>query len=273
MINYWVIDLFQLYKLEMLNIGVMKVSFKKGRAKYKVNLKKGISISTTFSGVDHLPKAFHAPDVTMEPVRTADFVGSTLDGGLLNFKNLFINPHGNGTHTECVGHIATAPYFIKDTLRKEHHLGQLVTLDPELKNEDTYISKNQVESIAFQNGVNCLIIRTLPNEKKDKLKDWTETNPTYIHHEAMEYLVSKGIEHFMIDVPSVDREHDEGKLLAHKRFWNYPSDAPRMHATITEMVFVSNKIKDGLYLVNIQVLPLAMDASPSNIFIYKVKEC
>ena len=251
----------------------MKIKIKAGKAKFKIDLKKGISISTVFSEEHHLPRAFHAPDITMQPVRTEDFIGSTAEGGILNFKNLFINPHGNGTHTECLGHIATEPYFIKDTLKSEHFLGQLVTIDPDSKNEDTFVGKQQVEKIKFQSRVNCLIIRTLPNNKEDKLKDWTETNPTYVHHEAMEYLVEKGIEHFMIDVPSVDREHDEGKLLAHKCFWNYPSDLPRTNATITEMIYIPNEIKDGLYLVNIQVLPLAMDASPSNIFIYKVKEC
>jgi kynurenine formamidase len=116
------------------------------------------------------------------------------------------------------------------------------------------------------------MIRTLPNQPEDKIKDWSGTNPCYIRYEAMEFLVKKGIEHFMIDTPSVDREEDEGKLLAHKAFWNYPSDLPRLDATITEMIYAPDDIQDGLYIVNIQTLPLAMDASPSNILLYKVKE-
>jgi hypothetical protein len=82
--------------------------------------------------------------------------------------------------------------------------------------------------------------------------------------------VEKGIQHFMIDVPSVDREYDEGKLLAHKTFWNYPSATPRINASITEMIFAPLEVKDGVYLVNIQTLPLAMDASPSNIILYQL---
>lgn len=249
----------------------MKAKIKFGKTKYRVNLAKGISVSTIFSGADHLPRAFHAPDISIEPVRTDDFVGSTEEGGILNFKNLLINPHGNGTHTECVGHIAKEPYFIKDTLKAAHHFGQVVSIDPEVKNEDTFISRAQVERLDLKREVNCLLIRTFPNAPSDKLKDWTETNPTYIEHEAMDYLISKGIEHFMIDVPSVDREHDEGKLLAHKSFWNYPGKSARLHATITEMIYVPDTVKDGLYLVNIQVLPLTMDASPSNILLYKLK--
>ena len=249
----------------------MKTKLKIGKRKYKANLDKGISISTAFSNDNHLPRAFHAPDISIEAVRTEDFVGSTTEGGILNFKNLTINPHGNGTHTECVGHISKEPFYIKDTLQSAHQLGQLCTIDPAIMNEDTYISLEQVRKISLAPHVNCIIIRTLPNEPKDKLKDWTETNPTYIHHEAMAYLVDQGIEHFMTDLPSVDREHDEGKLLAHKTFWKYPGKEVRIHATISEMVFIPSAIKDGLYLVNIQVLPLAMDASPSQIMLYKLK--
>ena len=86
----------------------------------------------------------------------------------------------------------------------------------------------------------------------------------------MDLLIEMGIEHFMIDLPSVDRESDEGKLLAHKTFWQYPGDSPRKNATITEMIYAPEDVEDGLYLVDIQVLPLAMDASPSNILLLKV---
>lgn len=73
--------------------------------------------------------------------------------------------------------------------------------------------------------------------------------------------------HLLIDLPSVDKEHDGGKLTAHKTFWNYPK-APRKEATITEMIFVPNAVKDGLYLLNLQVAPFENDASPSRPVIY-----
>ena len=46
------------------------------------------------------------------PVVAGDFVGSTASGGPVNFFNIRVNPHGNGTHTECVGHIAREPYVL-----------------------------------------------------------------------------------------------------------------------------------------------------------------
>jgi hypothetical protein len=51
-------------------------------------------------------------------------------------------------------------------------------------------------------------------------------------------LVSElGIKQLLIDLPSMDREDDGGKLLAHRAFWNYPS-APRINSTITELIYV-----------------------------------
>lgn len=243
-----------------------------GGKTHKINLNLPICISTPFGSPEHLPRAFHAPNLQIEAVRNGDWIGSTKEGGILNFKNIFINPHGNGTHTECVGHIAKEEYFIKDCLSTFHHLAQLVSIAPEQINGDSVISLSRINSLDLHEGINCLIIRTLPNSKEDKIKDWTESNPAYIAPEAMKVLVSMGIEHFMIDTPSVDREHDEGKLLAHKYFWNYPDGPIRTNASISEMVYVPNEVKDGIFIVNIQVLPLLMDASPSNILLYSIIE-
>lgn len=79
-----------------------------------------------------------------------------------------------------------------------------------------------------------------------------------------------GIRHLLIDLPSVDREKDEGKLSAHKAFWNYPGDAVRHDATITELIFVENSVQDGLYLLNLQLLNLQLDVSPSRPLLYKL---
>lgn len=250
----------------------MKLTIQFKNVPYQIDLLKGVSISTPFHAKNHLPRAFYSPDLDVEPVRNDGWVGSTTEGGILNFKNIFINPHGNGTHTECVGHIAIEPFYIKDCLKASHHLGQLFTIYPTKRGEDTAITLVQLQSLNLLDEANCIMLRTLPNSKEDKIKDWSGTNPTYIDADAMAYLVEKGFEHFMIDTPSVDRENDEGKLLAHKTFWNYPGDQPRKHATITEMFYAPKEIEDGLYFVNIQVLPFLMDASPSNIILYKIEQ-
>ena len=61
--------------------------------------------------------------------------------------------------------------------------------------------------------------------------------------------------------------------MAHKAFWNVKdinnlnSDA-RLEATITEMIFVADEIKDGSYLLNLQIASFENDASPSKPILY-----
>ncbi|HZH69246.1 MAG TPA: cyclase family protein, partial [Flavobacteriaceae bacterium] len=62
---------------------------------------------------------------------------------------------------------------------------------------------------------------------------------------------------------------DDGELLAHRAFWNYPK-APRKDATITEFIFVKNSVKDGTYFLNLQIAPFRNDASPSKPILYEV---
>ena len=83
-------------------------------------------------------------------------------------------------------------------------------------------------------------------------------------------LVRKGIKHLLIDLPSVDRERDQGKLLSHNAFWDTEGKM-RLDATITELIFVPNKIDDGTYFLNIQIAPFENDASPSKPVLYEIE--
>ena len=83
-------------------------------------------------------------------------------------------------------------------------------------------------------------------------------------------MVSKGIKHLLIDLPSIDREKDGGELLGHNAFWN-TSGQLRMDATITEFIFVPNSVEDGTYFLNLQVAPFENDATPSKPVLYKIE--
>ena len=83
--------------------------------------------------------------------------------------------------------------------------------------------------------------------------------------------MNKGVEHLLIDLPSVDKERDAGALLAHRAFWNVDGKM-RKQATITEFIYVSNTIEDGTYFLNLQVAPFENDASPSRPVLYKILE-
>ena len=75
--------------------------------------------------------------------------------------------------------------------------------------------------------------------------------------------------HLLIDLPSVDRELDGGKLVFHHAFWQVPID-PQFDKTITELIYVNDSIKDGSYILEIQTAPFENDASPSRPILYEI---
>lgn len=248
----------------------MHISFQHSGTSYRAELSTPINISIPLrDGADN-PNFFGAPAPEFSPVVAGDFIGSTARGGLVNFFNVRINPHGNGTHTECVGHIARERYVLHECLQEHHFLAKLVSLAPrKTDNGDQVIFRDQLAAVFEKNESEALIIRTLPNDPSKMLTNWSGTNPPYIHHEALRLLAENGIQHLLLDLPSVDREEDGGQLLAHRAFWQYP-EAVRVHCTITEMIYVPNEVPDGLYLLNLQTTSLDLDASPSKPVLFEL---
>lgn len=227
-----------------------------------------ISIPMRFDGND--PNCFYAPLPSATPVVAGDFIGSTAQGGVVNFKTVTVNPHGNGTHTECVGHIAKEPYHLSDCLERYMFSARLVSIYPQrLENGDKVITKDQLAAVIRPGEVEAIVMRTLPNDVLKQNRQYSGNNPPYLDTEAAQLLVDYGVDHLLLDLPSVDREEDDGQLLAHKAFWQYPFNT-RKHASITEMIYVSPEIKDGLFLLNIQITSFVLDASPSKPVLYKL---
>lgn len=235
----------------------------------KINSMKYIDISIPLDKDAVGPNCFYAPLFEASPVVAGDFIGDTSKGGSVNFFNVKINPHGNGTHTECVGHIAKERIYINDVLKHSFFSAKLISVFPtRLENGDKVIMKNQIkEALEDYNNEEALIVRTLPNEEDKMRRVYSETNPPYIHHEAISFIVDFGIKHLLVDLPSVDREEDGGKLLAHKAFWNYPNTIDT-EKTITELIYVPDELKDGSYFINIQLPPFNLDAAPSRVLVY-----
>ncbi|MFK7809328.1 MAG: cyclase family protein [Saprospiraceae bacterium] len=251
----------------------MKITLQLKNSRYEVDLEKGLDISIPLADQADAVNCFYAPPFKIEPLVAGDFIGSTAAGSPVNFKNIHLNPHGNGTHTECVGHIAKEVFTINQCLKQFHFLTKLISINPEKQpNGDLMITKTQVEDLLTANESPALIIRTLPNEATKKSRNYSGTNPPYLHHEAIDYLVGCGVKHLLIDLPSVDREQDEGKVLAHHAFWQYPDtiEKGRLDCTITELIFVENTIKDGFYLLNLSIASFELDASPSKPILYSL---
>ena len=238
---------------------------------YKFDFDKPIDISIPITFQENAVNAFYAPKAKAAPLKAGDFIGSVAKCSPVNFFDVQINPHGNGTHTECVGHIAKEQFSINKNLKKFFAMARLLTIEPEEQESgDLVVTLEQVkDTLGNDWSFEALILRTLPNTDAKLTRQYSGTNPPYLSTELLAYLAEKELKHLLLDLPSVDREEDGGKLAGHKAFWQYPEN-PRMDATITEMIYVPNEIEDGLYLLNLQICSFELDAAPSKPVLYKL---
>ena len=255
----------------------MIAAIKKGEKTFRIDLSNPIDISIPLTGKQDDVNAWYVEPANIEPVRTEQFIGSVAEGGNVNFRNIFFNPHGNGTHTECVGHISEKVYSINSCLKTFFFFAEVISVTPEIFNEeesewkkqgDLIITKEQIET-ALKGKPDAIIIRTNPNEKEKLSHQYSNTNWAYLSEEAAQYIADCGIKHLLIDLPSVDRENDGGNMLAHRAFWHYPQKT-RFDATITELIFVPNSVSDGECFLNIQIASFENDASPSKPILYEI---
>jgi kynurenine formamidase len=243
---------------------------------FEVDLSKPIDISIPLTNTDENPIAWYIEKPVIEPVVFGEWVGKVSEGkSSTNFNNIFFNPHGHGTHTECLGHITREFYSVNEALKQFFFLAELISVEPERHEEDLVLTKTQIKKALDGKTPEAIVIRTIPNLESKKQLKYSNTNPPYLDAAAARFIRESGIKHLLIDLPSVDKEHDEGKLLAHKAFWNVTNvnnlnaDA-RLDCTITEMIFVPNEVKDGSYLLNLQMASFENDASPSKPILYKI---
>ncbi|MDB4291863.1 cyclase family protein [Maribacter sp.] len=236
-----------------------------------IDLSKPLDISIPLRGESTNVNAWYVGHPKIEPHQEGDFIGSVAAGASTNFNNISFNPHAHGTHTECVGHITKDFHSINQNLDRYFFLAEVITIAPEKYQDDFVISKKQLQYALGNKKRDAVVVRTLPNLNDKMSRQYSNTNPPYFLEQAAELLVAKGINHLLVDLPSVDKEKDSGALLAHKAFWGFEGEL-RKKATITEFIFVPNSVKDGKYYLNLQVAPFENDASPSRPVLYKIED-
>jgi len=235
-----------------------------------IDTSQPLDLSIPLSATAKNPRAWHVNPPEMEPVRTERYTGSIQEGGVVNFRNVFFNPHGHGTHTECLGHITQKVHEVNKVLKEYFFEARLVSVLPSRIEKD-----GEVDFVIFPDQLplddfkgKALIVRTLPNDGSKRIKNYSSTNPPYFSVDCVPKLIEAGIDHLLTDLPSVDRESDRGVLAFHHAFWEVPEN-PNFRRTITEFIFADHRISDGDYLLNIQMAAFANDAAPSRPVIYK----
>lgn len=238
-----------------------------------IDTSEPLDISIPIENSEKNPRAWYVDAPKIEPVRTDDWTGSVKEGGSVNFRNIFFNPHGHGTHTECLGHITEKIFSVNDTVKQFFFWAEVLSVEP----QKTKHSSGELDEVITQNQIaihhpqtEALIIRTLPNSTEKKSKNYSATNPPYFEEAIVNILDKNNIHHFLVDTPSVDRENDNGALAFHHHFWKVPQENNTVR-TITELIFVDSSIEDGQYILELQVAPFVNDASPSRPVLYRVQ--
>ncbi|WP_295833179.1 cyclase family protein [uncultured Winogradskyella sp.] len=237
--------------------------------KLKIDLSNPLDISIPIRDGKKNVNAWYIGPPKIEPEQFDGDIVSVSKGASVNFNTITFNPHSHGTHTETVGHIVSEKYSINKALKQFFFLAEVITVAPENFEEDAVISAKQLRFAIGNKQREAIVIRTIPNQKDKKTMQYSNTNWPYLTQDAIAYLVKKGVKHLLFDQPSVDREKDGGELSSHHTFWNTNGNI-RKDATITEFIYVSNKVDDGCYMLNLQIAPFENDATPSKPILYKV---
>jgi len=250
-----------------------------------------LALELDFDG--RAPRWFGAPPPSSTALHAAGFSGRVSGGASCNASTVSLTPHCDGTHTEAVGHLTREPQNARDVVPTGFLTALLLSVTPEPaaagdestrpapRATDLLITRRSLAAAwppALPFAPAALIIRTLPNSDRKRSQDYTRQPAAFLSLPAAAYLVERGIEHLVLDVPSADRADDEGRLAAHRVFFGLdPGEsalaaARRPRCTITELAFVPDALRDGAWLLQLQIPALAGDALPSRPLLYRLLE-
>jgi hypothetical protein len=244
---------------------ILTINHKEGKIEADLSSPLDISIAVQR---ENSVGSFGIKGATYNDYKDGDFIGNKNLGGPCNLETITFTPHGNSTHTECLGHIALTPYFVNECIEDEFNYAKLVSLKPAGQEKEAFLDFTGLD---FEELINytSLIIRTLPNAKERKNHDYSGENAPFIRPKDMQKIIDSGIKHLVMDLPSVDPEWDGGALASHHVFWNYP-DKPRTDASISEFAYIPNEIEDGNYILKLNISPFISDAAPSRPVLYPI---
>ena len=260
----------------------MNIKIELDNKSYLVNTDKGIdlSIPTDFK-TDNGPRFYEKRNPELNYYTESDKEYNLENGGGCNVPIIKLNIHCSGTHTECANHIIKNAPLINKLLIPDYIPSQLITVNPEdsttekyhvdTDKEDRFITKVQLEKIIDLNCLSfnkCLIIRTKPNDLEKCNQDYNKTPHPFLTNEAIVFIKNAGFQHIVVDMPSIDRYNDDGKLGNHHIFFTDNNISNKN--TVTEFVYIPNSCKDGKFFLNLNIANFNLDAAPSRPIIYSI---
>ena len=264
-----------------------KVKIKIDSKNFIIDISEPLDISIPYNFDGEQPNFF---DVEPGSIAPLVYDNISYDGSSgCNVPIFNINIHCTGTHTETIGHILDDREFPLNSILPVNFLTALViTIEPSLfidsnesyhtdiDNSERVITcsdiKEKIESLRDISS-NVLIIRTLPNCKDKMFNKYIGNMHPFFTSEAIRFISSLGIQHLIVDTPSIDRADDGAQLLNHKIFWNIEgsTDNKLLNRTITELCFIHNYISDGHYLIQFLFPNFVSHVAPTRPILYKCR--
>jgi len=244
---------------------------------HEIHYKEPIQLSTRLNFTDGEISIYGVPPAEAKPLNYGGTIASMLHGGPCNAYRIDMAPHCHGTHTECIGHILPEVQNVADLNIEPLIAATLIRVQLERRTESTdnynasachrdwLITRASIDK-ALRNLSNdyleALIIATAPCNWKQN-----GNHAPYFSHQAIERIVELGVQHLLVDIPSIDRLDDGGQMDNHHCFWGIKGSSPpkseRRHSTITELIHVPSHVSEGYYFLTLQLPDLAGDALPS----------
>jgi kynurenine formamidase len=241
-----------------------------------VDFTAATSLARTLDFAAPNPRHFGAPPAHSAPFAAGSFNGEVARGASCNCRSVTLIPHCNGTHTESASHLTIEQRPLHEILPMAPLAALLLTVAPVVAagcGEDTVPAPQAGDRLITRAAVVAAWDRYAQARPRALLlrtgTGWRDTAPPFLSRQLALELVSRGVEHLVIDLPSVDRAEDQGRLTVHRVFFGLPADsthladAQRPFATITEFACFPAALADGPCAVQLQIPDWSGDAVPS----------
>ena len=247
----------------------------------RFDMNSGIDLSNEFYKEPPIVDVFGLPSETKETLYS-------LDETPVNVDKLTLCCHNNRTHTESTAHVFKDGLNISDCSSLTHFGCIVISVEPvsiRTLSDDQYRYECGAEmGRERDSSVTKSMIQSRIEELLSKYKDHPEITSffkqsifirmigdiqcdehwPFLSNDAMEYLHDTFSNVFGINLPSVDRM--ESPKVPNHRIWFGHAKSTRL---ITEGLQFGDDINDGLYVLDLQLAPIAdTDAVPTRPVIY-----
>lgn len=260
------------------------ISLEVNNLKLDLKLPQNVSRMISFGDSATSSGAFYINQPKSETVEFPGlFIGDIERGGSCNVDYLTFCPH-NITHLETSAHILSLesnPPMVSDISQdKLMGLAYLIDLSDKNWDDNDLIQLEDIQATleALKYPVNMVIIKTHASLLEESY-DFSGKNFLAVSEEAAKYLnkyqKNQSVLHALIlDLPSIDPENDEGKLLAHRAWFGIPkmgvNHSDQQKKALVELAYFKEN-EQGYYYVNITPAKLKTNAVSTGISLSHVQ--